>query len=144
MDVIAYKSKDLLPGILLDKESGKFQFYGQSCPEDAVEFYAPIFDWFDQYKEDPLKSTTLDFNMSYFNTVTAKVFFMIMTKLENLHGSGHDVNIRWYYPDGDEDLEEAGEEFESIFNLNFECIPVKGKKNETENVDIDAYLDDLI
>lgn len=144
MEVIAYESKDFLPGIILDKQSGTFQISGQSCPEDAVSFYGPIFNWFDQYKEKPLKSTTLDFKMSYFNTVSAKVFFIIMTKMEDLSDSGHDVKIRWFYADGDDDAEEAGEEFENNFNLEFECIPFDGDTNEIEEIDIDNFMEELI
>jgi len=141
VDVISYESRDLLPGIILDKQTGTFQIYGHSCPEDASEFYEPVFNWFDQYKENPLESTTLDFKMVYFNTVSAKVFYLIMTKMEELSYSGHNVKIRWFYPDGDEDLEEAGQEFENILDLDFECISVTDDSVDEDN--LDDYLDDI-
>ncbi|MCF6366880.1 MAG: DUF1987 domain-containing protein [Bacteroidales bacterium] len=140
MEVLLYESKDLLPGILLDKQSGTFQITGHSCPEDASEFFEPVFSWFDKYKENPLKSTTLEFKMAYFNTVSAKVFYLIMSKMEDLSFSGHDVKIRWFYPEGDEDLEEAGQEFENILDLEFECISVT---NEDEEDNIEDYFDDI-
>ena len=140
MNVISYKSRDLSPGILLDKESGTFRISGTSCPEDAVEFYDPIFKWFDEYLENPLKSTVMDFKMSYFNSVSAKIFLMIMTKLEDLSESGYDVKVRWFYNEEDEDLEEAGEEFDNITDLEFELI---SSKSETDESKEDDYFNKL-
>ena len=84
MKVLSYKSEELLPGILLDRESGKFRIFGKSCPVDAFEFYDPVFEWFDEYIKNPLKKTVLDLKLSYFNTVSAKFLLRIMTKLNKL------------------------------------------------------------
>ncbi len=137
MEAISYISKNLLPGVILNKKTGVFEISGHSCPEDAGEFYEPIFNWLDEYKKQPLQSTTLDFKMTYFNTVTAKVFYLIMTRMEDLSFSGYDVKIRWFYNEGDEDLEEAGAEFEKILNVNFERIPVS---NDFEEEDLESYF----
>ena len=145
MEVLSYKSKDMLPGILLDKESGKFQIYGKSCPVDAFEFYDPVFKWFDEYITNPLKNTILDLNLTYFNTVSAKFLLRIMSKMEDLSDLGHDVKIRWFYNEEDEDLEEAGEEFESILDVNFELIPVLKKTHESDNEDyFERLIDDIL
>lgn len=145
MKTLSYKSKNLLPGILLDKESGKFQIIGKSCPVDAFEFYSPVFEWIDEYIASPLKRTILDLKLSYFNTVSAKFILRIMSKMENLSKSGHDVKIRWFFTEGDEDLEEAGEEFESIIDVKFELISLKNNSNVPENDDdFDNLIDGLL
>ena len=43
-------------------------------------------------------------------------------KLEELHENGNDVLIKWYYPDDDEDMQEAGEEYAEIVDVPFEQI----------------------
>ena len=141
MKVLSYKSEKLLPGILLDRESGKFKIFGKSCPVDAFEFYDPIFIWLDEYFLNPLKSTVLDLKLTYFNTVSAKFLLRIMTKMEKLSGLGNDVKIRWFYNEGDDEMEEAGEEFENILKVKFELISIKDETNETEN---DDYFNDLM
>ena len=140
MKVISYISNDLSPGILLDRELGTFQISGVSCPEDALDFYDPIFKWFDEYSANPLKSTVLDFKMSYYNSVSAKIFLMIMTKLEDLSELGHDIKIRWFYNEDDDDLKEAGEEFDSIIDIDIELI---SSKNEIDESKDDAFFDDM-
>ncbi|MBC7124936.1 MAG: DUF1987 family protein, partial [Bacteroidales bacterium] len=34
----------------------------------------------------------------------------------------HDVLVRWYYPEDDEDMQEAGEEYADIVDVPFEQI----------------------
>ncbi len=138
------KPKDLLPGILLDRKSGKFIIFGISCPYDAFEFYDPVFKWFDEYLTKPLKSTVLDLKLTYFNTASAKFLLRIMTKLNKLSLSGHDVKIRWHYSEDDDDMKEEGEEFESILKVNFEFISMKEDTNEIENDDDFDFIDDIL
>ncbi len=141
MESISLESNGLLPGIILDKKSGTFKIYGKSCPENADEFFEPVFNWFDQYQKKPLKSTILDFSLTYFNTISAKIFYLIISKMEKLSDLGYDVKIRWFYPEGDDDVEEAGEEFEDIFKLKFEHIPVEN--NEIEGFDSESFFENL-
>lgn len=141
MKSLSYTPKDLSPGILLDRESGKFQIFGTSCPEDAVEFYDPIFEWFDEYSENPLKTTELEFKMNYFNSVSAKIILMIMIKMENLSDSGYDVKIKWFHNGDEDDLEEAGGEFEDIVDVKFEMISLKSKTNGSDD---DEFFDSII
>ncbi len=46
----------------------------------------------------------------------------ILLKLEEMHEAGKDVLIRWHYPEDDEDMEEAGEEYSDIVDVPFEQI----------------------
>lgn len=122
MENLYYKPGDLSPKILFEFESGQFLIQGISCPENAVEFYQPVLDWLDEYSENPSIQTVLDFRMDYFNSISAKLFLMIMTKLEELNESGNTVKIRWYFDPDEEDIEEAGEDFESILDIDFELL----------------------
>lgn len=145
MKILSYEPDQLSPGVLLNKDTGKFKIYGVSCPEDAVEFYDPIFNWIDDYIDDPSENTVLDFEMEYYNSVSAKIFLMIMSKLEILAESGYDVKVRWYFEEGEEDLEEAGEEFENIIDLDFEIIQTSGVNDTSEDDEFfNQMLDDLV
>jgi hypothetical protein len=58
----------------------------------------------------------------YFNTASSKLLLDILMKLEEIHEAGHDVLIRWHYPEDDEDMEEAGEEYSDIVDVPFEQV----------------------
>jgi hypothetical protein len=130
MKKIILKAHDIMPGINLDADAGKLEFYGKSCPVDAHEFYEPILKWIDEYISNPQKLTIVQFYLSYFNTVSAKNILKIMNKLEKLNKRGKNVVIQWKYNENDEILREAGEDFETIVEVDFEFIEVPENDDE--------------
>jgi hypothetical protein len=130
MELLKYEPAEYLPCIILDKEAGKFEISGKTCPEDAVAFYDPVFDWLDEYIQNPLEETIFDFRLTYFNTVSSKILMMIMMRLEEMNEEGNKVKIRWYYPEDDEDLEEAGDDFSTMLEIEFEMIPYSDHTDE--------------
>ena len=144
MNKFYHKPKNVLPGVFLDHETGKLKIYGQSCTVNADEFYAPILEWFDNYLEYPHKSTVLDISLSYFNTVSAKFIMIILKKMETLSKKGKKVKIRWFYQKLDEDLQEAGEDFETIIDVEFEFVIIGNKDDESKGFqDFDHLIDDI-
>ena len=123
MEVIKIKGTDDTPNVILDAENGMMEISGRSLPEDVAAFYEPILDWFDEYAEHPNKKTIVDFKLVYFNTASSKLILDILLKLEDMADNGHEVLVRWHYPDDDEDMEEAGEEYADIVEVPFEQVP---------------------
>ena len=123
MSVIKIQGTDDTPTVTLDKENNIFEISGRSLPEDVVVFYKPILEWLDDYKNDPLDKTVFNFKLEYFNTASSKLLLDVLLKLEDIHNDGHDVLVKWHYPDDDEDMEEAGEEYSDIVEVPFEQVP---------------------
>jgi hypothetical protein len=123
MEVVNMQPSGYIPGIVLDKESGKLEMTGRACPEDPLEFYQPVFDWFDEYAESPLDKTVFDFKLSYYNTATSKILMMLMQRLEELANDGNDVLVRWHYLEDDEDMQESGEDYSEMVDVKFEFLP---------------------
>jgi len=122
METIKILGTDDTPSVILDKKSNVFEFSGRSMPEDSGLFYEPILEWMDDYSINPNKETIISFKLIYFNTASSKLILDILTKLEEIHESGSPVLIKWYYPEDDEDMQEAGEEYSDILDLPFEHI----------------------
>ena len=141
MKKLFLEPRDILPGISLERETGKLNFYGKSCPDNPFEFYTPIFEWIENYMKSPSKNTILEFYLSYFNTASAKIILNIMNKMESLSKSGKKVTIRWIYNENDEILLEAGEDFEKIVDVKFEFVAIQNKDGESNEDDI---IDNLI
>ncbi|MCR5454428.1 MAG: DUF1987 domain-containing protein [Bacteroidales bacterium] len=123
MSVIKIQGTDDTPTVTLDKENNIFEISGRSLPEDVVVFYKPILEWLDEYKNDPLEQTVFNFKLEYFNTASSKLLLDVLLKLEDINNDGHDVLVKWHYPDDDEDMEEAGEEYSDIVDVPFEQVP---------------------
>ena len=123
MSVIKIQGTDDTPTVTLDKENNIFEITGRSLPEDVVVFYKPILEWLDEYKNDPLDLTVFNFKLEYFNTASSKLLLDVLLKLEDINNDGHEVLVKWHYPDDDEDMEEAGEEYSDIVDVPFEQVP---------------------
>lgn len=122
MEVIKLKGTDDTPAIILDKENGIFEISGRSLPEDVTTFFEPVLNWLDDYQEEANDLTVFAFKLVYFNTASSKLILDILMKLEEMHENGKEVLIKWFFPDDDEDMEEAGEEYADIVDIPFEQV----------------------
>lgn len=118
------KETECTPNISFNHENGVFEISGRSIPEDAIKFYGPIFRWLDEYSKSPAQSTNFSFKMGYFNTTTSKIILGIAQKLEKISKSGHEVHLKWYYMEDDEEMEEYGEVLSELLKLDVQMIPV--------------------
>jgi len=124
MQAIKIQGTDDTPKVILDPnpENPVFEISGRSLPEDVVAFYEPILEWLDEYAQDPLEKTIFNFKLEYFNTASSKLLLDILLKLEDMYDDQKDVLVRWHFPEDDEDMEEAGEEYADIVEVPFEQV----------------------
>jgi hypothetical protein len=113
------------PKVTFDPSVPKFELSGRSLPENAAEFYQPLFKWIDEYSKTPLKETIFEINMFYFNTSSSKMVLDLLYRMEDLSKAGHEVKIHWFCDDDDEDMVEMGEEFSELIE-----VPMEIKFNE--------------
>ncbi len=122
MEPIKIAGTEDTPTVTLDKDKEILEISGRSLPEDVATFYDPILNWLDEYAQDPLEKTVFNFKLVYFNTASSKLLLDILMKLEELYESGKDVTVVWHYPEDDEDMQEAGEEYADIVDVPFQQI----------------------
>jgi hypothetical protein len=49
----------------------------------------------------------------------------VFKKLEAIHKNGNKITINWYYEQDDEDMLEAGEDYQAIISVPFKMIQVE-------------------
>lgn len=113
------------PSINFDAAAGKLELKGRSIPENSVEFYKPLNDWIDAYGKSPVAETAVDVKLEYFNTSSSKCILDLFKKLESISGDRTSVIINWYFEEDDEDMEEAGQDYQAIIGLKFNIIEVE-------------------
>lgn len=114
------------PTVNLNAESGVLELKGRSIPENSIEFYKPIFDWVDKYSNSPKAETQVNVVLEYFNTSSSKCILDFFKKLENLNGGGKTkVIINWHYEEDDEDMLEAGEDYQAIISVPFKMVAIE-------------------
>ena len=56
------------PHIVFDAEEGVLLIEGKSFPEDSKEFYRPIIEWVDEYRNIKPSAVTVKFNLFYLSS----------------------------------------------------------------------------
>jgi len=122
METLRIEATEDSPQVLLDQEDKQFEISGKSLPEDVVDFYQPVMDWLKEYRKKPNARTEFNLKMIYFNTASSKLIMDILMIFEELVEEGHEVVIRWHSMQSDEDMQEAGKEYEEMLDIPFEHL----------------------
>ena len=125
MKTFTMTAREYTPAVLLDANNGIIEIAGKSFPEDAIRFYKPILKWLDEYLASPNASTKLNLKFTYYNTSSAKKILELIKKVALIRKSGNNLEINWYYDDGDEDMLNAGSDYSSVVEIPFNFIEVK-------------------
>jgi len=110
------------PKVDFNAKDGQLSIEGKSFPPDVANFYQKVTEWLEKYVQNPAKETLLSLKLDYFNTASSKIILDILYKFESMHHRGFKVNVKWHYPDDDEDMQETGNEYSEIVDLPFEQI----------------------
>jgi len=122
MEPLKIEQTDDNPFVELDRENNRFEISGKSLPEDVVDFYTPVLDWLRAYKTGPNPRTEFNFRLTYFNTASSKLILDILMIFEEMVEEGHEVTVRWHSLKSDEDMQEAGKEYEEMVDVTFEHL----------------------
>jgi len=125
MDSIIIEGTPKTPTVNFDGSNGKIEIKGRSIPENSIEFYKPLVDWLEAYSSAAQAATVVNIQLEYFNTSSSKCILDIFKKLENIAKTGSNVIINWYYEEDDEDMLEAGEDYQSIIKVPFKMIEIE-------------------
>jgi hypothetical protein len=122
MEALRLEQTDDSPMVILDRDNNQFEISGKSLPEDVVDFYQPVLDWLDEYRSAPNPVTDFNFKLIYFNTASSKLILDILMIFEEMVEEGHKVLVKWFSLQSDEDMQEAGKEYEEMVDVPFEHL----------------------
>ncbi|PLX20130.1 MAG: nuclear pore complex subunit [Salinivirgaceae bacterium] len=111
------------PKILFDAENNQFEISEKSLPEDAIGFFQPVFDWLNQYIDNPKEESTFVFYLDYYSTSTAKQLTKIFYLIEKLSEKSK-VKVVWKYQDADIDMYHAGLRYQKMLKIDFDIQKV--------------------
>ena len=124
MEPISFEGTPKTPTVNFNADDGIVEIKGRSIPENSIEFYKPLVDWLEQYKDNAQPMTKVIIQLEYFNTSSSKCILDVFKKLEAVHKAKNPVEIHWYYEEDDEDMLEAGEDYESIIRVPFKMVEI--------------------
>jgi len=125
METLIIEGSPKTPSVKFDVE-GTLEIKGRSIPENSIEFYKPMVDWLDTYSTKSKPVTNVNIQLEYFNTSSSKCILDVFKKLEGIHKSGSSqIVINWHYEEDDEDMLEAGEDYQAIISVPFKMVQVE-------------------
>lgn len=125
MDPLIIEESIKTPAISFNPSTGILEIKGKSIPENSLEFYRPVFEWLEKYTKEPAKSTEIHIRLDYFNTSSSKCLLDIFRRMEPANTAGAtSVNVHWFYESDDEDMMEAGDDYQALVKLPFTLIKV--------------------
>jgi hypothetical protein len=120
MEPIYINGTNRTPFVSMDP-SGSFRIRGRSIHENPSVFFEPILNWVDAYLNNPANIIVFDIELEYFNSGSSRFILEILRVLMEKKASNKLI-VNWYYEDGDDDLLERGQYYESILNTRFNFI----------------------
>jgi len=117
MKDLIIKETEKTPSIALST-NGVLKIEGRSIPEDAAKFFKPILDWTREFTASEIR---IDIKLEYFNTSSSK-FILEMLRIIEGNPNNSNVIVNWFYEEGDLDVLESGQYFESIIGIPFKYI----------------------
>ncbi len=112
------------PLINFDLNAGSLEIRGFSIPENSIEFYKELNQAIDKYATAVQPNTSVIVELEYVNTSSSKCILGIFKKLEAIHKGGSPVLINWLYEEDDEDMLQAGEDYQAMVNVPFKMAAV--------------------
>jgi len=124
MESLIIEGSPKTPTVNFDSSKGLVEIKGRSIPENSIEFYKPSGEWLESYGKSPIAQTKVNIQLEYFNTSSSKCILDVFKKLESIHKAKNEVVINWYYEEDDEDMLEAGEDYQSIIKVPFNMVEI--------------------
>jgi len=100
--------------------NGNLRIDGRSVSENPVQFFEPIMQWINELKLAPPPQINLIFKLEYFNTSTSKIILQFFRVFENMMKNGTEIKTIWFYDPVDDDMLQAGKDYQSILRIPFE------------------------
>ncbi len=128
MEILQIPEKNHTPRVLLDPDSGIFEFEGISLPEDLFAFYMPVLEWLDTYiaairkdeNQSSYPSPKVTFKLNYYNSGSVRMLIFILQKMKMIVDIQTETVIDWYYEEEDLHILENGKDLADLTGVTFQ------------------------
>lgn len=118
------------PTVHFEPATFRFEVYGTCVPENAAEFFEPVFRWLSANLAYLPPGSIFHFNLSYFNSTSLKALFHVLKQIKEVNVMGGSIGIRWYVEPDDEFMTESVALFTQMLELNVEVVELPNGRSE--------------
>lgn len=97
---------------------------GESYPENATAFYAPVLDSLAAYLGSTRDADiTVDVDLLYFNSSSTKILLTLFETLDAATSQGNRIHVYWHHdPDDDTALDFGNDIASDFISLNYQAV----------------------
>jgi hypothetical protein len=110
------------PHVNFNTRTGIMHIEGRSIPEDPGDFFGQIYDWIEEYFENPAELTKFEIQLDYINSGSSKYLLEFFRRIKKKYDAGNDVIVNWYYEEDDESVLELGEHYKENVEIPIKLI----------------------
>lgn len=92
-----------------DQNKGILMIQGKSKGNDVMQTYEPVIDFFDKNKKNIIE-IDIEIGFEYLNSASVKAILIILLRNTEIK-----KNIKWYYKEDDEDIEDKGDDIQDVY-----------------------------
>ena len=107
------------PEVKFSKNPISMSLKGRSIPENSIDFYKPLLEWVESNVGESESSVAISVKLEYFNTSSSKCLMDLFKRIEKV---APQASVDWYYEEEDEDMLEAGEDYDAIIDIPVRLI----------------------
>lgn len=105
------------PAVDFDEKAGRMRLEGESHPEDAGLFYAPLILWLDALTAGPPRAMVFELRLTFFSAATRPQLLALLRRLKKWAARGAEVRAVWFIEPGDEDMVDVAGDLAVIAGL---------------------------
>lgn len=110
------------PTVDFDAAHGVLVITGESHPEDAAAFYAPLILWLDTLTTGPQRRVILELRLTFFSPSTRPQLLAILRRLHAFAGRDADILATWQIDPDDDDMVDTAADFEAMSGLPIRIV----------------------
>jgi hypothetical protein len=105
------------PEINFNFNEHKLHMSGESYPENAMAFYAPIRASLQNYLSQPNGDVEAHFALKYFNSSSTKLIRSMFSLMHDAAQGGKRIVTHWYHDPDDDMMSEFGNDLKDEFRM---------------------------
>lgn len=124
MSILRLEGTDIKPNVFIDPYNSFISISGNSHLQNILEYHNLIVNNLDTNKDAFSNEVHCEFYFKYINSSSQKMLYEILFKLQKICDK-ENITVKWYYKEGDIDMEELGHEISKWVKIPFEIIMKK-------------------
>lgn len=112
------------PNFTIIYDLNEMHLKGVSYMEEPEEFYKPVLEEIRDFLNTNPKFIKFFIDLEYFNTSSSKYMLEIFNMMVPYRVENREVVVYWLYDEDDDNMHEAGIDYNALVDLPFELVSV--------------------